>query len=204
MEGAVADANGYRLLQTVNMFETEDRSFETWTAACVSPPYNYGLISRSVLLAKGNMAGIPLPEVVHYYHDIWVAGFWNVYRFARVILLQTLAQLTMRVSSYPELAPMTSRMDRIREKALREVDAMVNDICGSIPYTLGKIDEGGWILKNDVKSISMKAISGYTSVWPLRLALMVKTLSEGQKKYIFDQLAYIKGSMGIRQARPNV
>ena len=95
-------------------------------------------------------------------------------------------------------------MDRIRKKVFREVDIMVNDICTSIPYTPGKVDEGGWILKNDAKSIRMKVISGYTSVWLLRLALMVRTLSNGQKRYIFDRLAYIEGSIGIKQAKPNI
>jgi hypothetical protein len=70
----------------------------------------------------------------------------------------------MRVSLYPELAPMTLCMDRIREKVFREVDAMVSDIRASMPYTIGKVDAGGWILKNSQKSIENKAISGYTSV----------------------------------------
>jgi hypothetical protein len=184
-EGTVADANGYGLLQTINMFEAEDRSFEQWVAAAVDP-YTYGALDRQTLLAQGNQAGIPLPTVIHYYHDPWIAGFWNVYRFARVILLQALAHLTMRVSLYPELAPMTPRMDGIRQKVFREVDAMVNDICASIPYTLGKVDAGGWIMRNPEKSLSNQAISAYTSVWPLRLALMVRTLMDSQKKYIFD------------------
>lgn len=186
------------------MFEAEDRAFEAWTVECGKPPYNYGKLDANVLLAKGNLAGIPLPETVHYYHDVWISGFWNIYRFARVVLLQTLVQLSMRVSLYPELAPMTPRMDRIREKVFREVDAMVNDICSSIPYTLGKVDAGGWIYRRDSNPISMKAISGYTSVWPLRLALLVKTLSDSQRKYIFDQLAYIEGSLGIMGAKPNI
>jgi hypothetical protein len=204
MDGTVADANGHRLLQTINMFEAEDRAFETWAATCLEPPYNYGKIDANVLLAKGNLAGIPLPETVHYYHDPWIAGFWNVYRFARVILLQTLAQLSMRASLYVELSSMTPRIDQIRERVFREVDAMVNDICSSIPYTLGKVDADGWVYRHDSNPISRKAISGYTSVWPLRLALMVRTLSDSQKKYIFDQLAYIEGSLGIMGAKPNV
>ena len=202
-EGAVADANGYGLLQTINIFEAEDRTFEKWAASAANP-YTYGTINRQTLLAHGNRARIPLPEVIHYYQDAWITGFWNVYRFARVILLQTLARLTMRVSLYPELAPMTTRMDRVREKVFREVDTMVNDICASIPYTLGKVDAGGWITRNPEKSLSNKAISGYTSVWPLRLALMVGTPTDSQKRYIFDQLAYIEGSMGIKQAKLNV
>jgi hypothetical protein len=202
-DGTVADANGYGLLQAINMFEAEDRSFEQWAAASVSP-YTYGVLSRDKLLKNGNHAGIPLPEVIHYYHDSWITGFWNVYRFARVVLLQTLAQLTMRVSLYPELAPMNPRMEAIRQKVLLCVDGMVNDIFASIPYTLGKVDANGWILKPDHRSLSSKAISGYTSVWPLKLALMVRTLTDAQRKYIFDQLAYIEGSMGIKQAKPNV
>ena len=203
-ERTIAEANGYRLLQIINMFEAEDQAFETWIASCAEAPYNYVETDATGIAAHGNMAGIPLPKVVHYYHDVWIAGFWNVYRFARVILLQTLAQLTMRVSLYPELAPMNLRMDRIRAKVFSQVDAMVNDICASIPYTLGRVDAGGWTVDNEVNPISLKAISGYTSIWPLRLALMVETLSDFQRKYILDQLAHIEGSMGIKQAKPNV
>ena len=99
---------------------------------------------------------------------------------------------------------MMSRMERIRAKVLSQVDAMVNDICASIPYTLGRVDAAGWTVYNEPNPTNMKAISGYTSIWPLRLALMVKTLSEGQKRHIIEQLAYIEKSMGIKHAKPNV
>ena len=203
-ERATADANGHRLLQMISKFEAEDRSFEHWAAAAVTP-YTYGTIDRQTLLAQGNGAKIPLPDAVHYYHDSWIAGFWNVYRFARIVLMQTLARLAMRVSLYPELAAMTPRMDGIREKVARDVDAMISDIFASIPYTLGKVDKGGWVVKSPKKSLSNKAISGYTSVWPLRLATtMGGTLTDSQQRYIVDQLAYIEGTMGIKQAKPNV
>ena len=73
-EGTVADANGYGLLQLINMFKAEDRSFEEWTAAAVNP-HSYGSLNQEILLAKGNRAGILLPEFISYYHDVWIAGF---------------------------------------------------------------------------------------------------------------------------------
>lgn len=91
-------------------------------------------------------------------------------------------------------------MDLLTAKIFSEVDIMTDDICASIPFTLGKVDANGWTPEHGPGAVGTKAIAGYTSIWPLRLALMVKTLSVEQKRYIFKQLEYIEGSMGIRQA----
>jgi hypothetical protein len=67
LQGRAADPNGYRLLELINRFQAEDHSFDTWAMA--EPPYDYGTIRPEDLLEKGNLAGIPLPPVVHFYHD---------------------------------------------------------------------------------------------------------------------------------------
>lgn len=86
-------------------------------------------------------------------------------------------------------------MDQIGKKVFREVDAVVNDTYVSIPYTLGKVDAYGWVLRSPEKLISQKAIAGYTSVWPLRFALrfalVVRTSTDAQREYIFE---YVLGS----------
>lgn len=92
-------------------------------------------------------------------------------------------------------------MELLKARVIRDIDQMVNDICSSIPYTLGWVDAGGWVVEKG--PTIRKAISGYTSVWPLKLTLMVKTLTDLQKKHIIEQLAFIKGSIGIKQAKPN-
>lgn len=193
------EAAGVQLLQVIEMFEAEERNFEIWRDGAVYP-YSYGILNREALLGQDNVPDIPLPEEIHYYSDVWIAGFWNVYRFARFVLLQTLAKLADRVSMHPELAIKVPEMEQLKTWIFVEIDKMVNEICASIPFCLGKVHENGWISYEG--GVASKAINGLSCIWPLRVALMVKTLSPLQKKYIFDQLRYIQGSFGVRTAVP--
>jgi hypothetical protein len=78
------------------------------------------------------------------------------------------------------------------------IEKMVNDICCSIPYILGEVNERGVTPPN---SQGVKAFAGYTSIWALRITPMVKILSTDRKRFILQQLEYIEGTMGIKQAR---
>jgi hypothetical protein len=176
------------------MGEAENRRFEVWRDTATYP-FIYGLLDRSSLISQGNPDGIPLPKTIHHYQDFWMGVCWNVYRFARLQLLQTLATCVSRAREYPHLQTKFPEMEKIGIKISADIDATVNDTCASIPYILGVVDEQGWTHGVRKSELHKKALTKPNSVWPLRFLLMVKTLSDEQRTYIVEQLDYMNPKM---------
>ena len=186
--------SGARLLRIIFMGLAEDRRYELWRDTA-EYPYLYGFLDRSSLIAQGNPDDIPLPSTIHHYQDLWIGVSWNVYRFARLVLLQTLSQCVSRVREYPDLQYKIPEMEKIGIKISADIEATVDDTCASIPYILGVVDDQGWTHGVYKSTLHTKALAKANSMWPLRCLLMVKSLNAEQKTYIFEQLKYMNPKM---------
>jgi hypothetical protein len=63
---------------------------------------------------------------------------------------------------------------------------------------LQELDGKRWIERG---SQDGKAIAGYTSIFPLKVALSVKGLREEQRAVVGGQLGVLERTLGLRQAR---
>ncbi|KAE9372470.1 hypothetical protein N431DRAFT_558297 [Stipitochalara longipes BDJ] len=120
----------------------------------------------------------------------------NVY-FKSIILLQTLLALTIKVTFHTHLSYAFVEMELLRLKTEKCIHEMVNHISFSVAEVLGNLEEEIWNTRTPQDG---KAAAGYTSMWPLNIALSVKTLSQEQRAYIFRQLNFIHSRLGLRQA----
>ena len=85
-------------------------------------------------------------------------------------------------------------MEKLQLQTNANIVAMVNDISSSVAFIQGVVDEYSWESR---MSHDGKAIAGYTSIWPLKFALSVKTLSEEQTKHILGQLNFMERRLGL-------
>jgi len=124
-------------------------------------------------------------------------GYVHVYRAARIILLQTLFALTIKVTFHSDLSNKFKEMELSKAQAEYNIQDMVNDISLSVSEVLENLEEESW---NKRKSQDDKATAGYVCLWPLNIAFSVKTLGDEQRGDISRQLNFIESRFGLRQA----
>ena len=123
---------------------------------------------------------------------------WNVYRAARIILLQTLLNLGIRALLQTDLSHLAQYMQNLQLQTSKYIYEMVDCISNTTEVVLIKLDGRGW---SERGSQDGKAIAGYTSVFPLKVASSVKMISDEQRKHIGGQLEFIETTLGLRQAQ---
>ncbi len=132
------------------------------------------------------------------YYDLWVAGIWNKYRSTRTMIQSIVLDCISRVTL------VDSKLMQQSWNAIRISQQMVDDLCGSIPYHMGtKIDGGpgndaGIKYPFHVAGATSKeqhrasaTLGGWHLIEPLRIALKVTCLRDGQKEWITQQLIRI-------------
>lgn len=136
---------------------------------------------------------------VDIYYDLWVAEMWNNYRITRIMVqffvLDCISRITWADS--PQLMQQSRNAMRISQQ-------MVDELCGSVPFHLGTKIGGGLgddagveypvnatsvITKNQWRASA--ALGGWQLIEPLRTALKVTCLREGQREWLTQQLIRI-------------
>ena len=134
------------------------------------------------------------PGDVYVYSDMWIANTWNLYRWSRLVLqifvirLATWLQLLVPLDSGPEF-----------QRRAEVTKNLVNDICASVPYSLGyarRLDGKARALK-DEESSPLNAIGGYTTLAPLAMATVIDGVPPEQRLWLRGRLAYIGREKGI-------
>lgn len=136
---------------------------------------------------------------VDIYYDLWVAGMWNYYRTTRIMVQSIVLNCISRITSAD--SPHLIQQSR---NAMRISQQMVDDICGSVPFHMGTKIRGGPgddagveypILATSVRSNGQwrasAALGGWNLIKPLRVALKVSCLREGQREWLTQQLIRI-------------
>ncbi|KAK0111055.1 hypothetical protein ONS95_001435 [Cadophora gregata] len=130
-----------------------------------------------------------------FFDVIWV----NSRRAARITLLQSLVELTLRVHPHSDLHHRLKEMNRVRHAAEDTIQMMADEISISTTSLLAEFEGKRAKACRDGEPIGCVAIAYFLSLAPLGIAIGVKTLSDEQRRYIAGQLAVVSSRIGLRR-----
>lgn len=155
-------ASSQRLLSIIKSIQAEDNNFVTWISTQTEATLRQGTEDSSKDVKE----------------SLLTVGYIDVYRTAQIILLQTLLILTTKSTLHADLDRLFDAMDLLRTQADQNTHEMVNQISFSAAEVLSNLEEKSWRTR---ASQDGKATAGYVSIWPLNIALSVKTLSKERR-----------------------
>jgi hypothetical protein len=168
-----------------------DRRFAEWQDSQVPEfkPTVIGHISRSKY--EPEIAVGYWPGKIDTYLDLSVAGVWNIFRAARLLLITLIIK-----SSDPRVAD-DSCVDH-----LRTANRVVEDMVASIPYHLvdnlpGFLSELGAC--TEIRDPG-RSLGGLLFMHPLYIASKTPFLSRNTREYMRRCLTWIGSNMGLAQA----
>lgn len=146
---------------------------------------------------------------VDVYPDIWVASIWNSYRATMLKIQYTILQ-TLGFMRPPPLSRTAARV----VTAINTVQALVDDICGSVPFHLGTKTFGGPADRREVRypcpdgarggpsddyRKSAAGLGGWFVLEPLKTAARAICLREGQNEWIERQIERVQRIYTIKK-----
>lgn len=120
----------------------------------------------------------------HVYPNIGVIGAYNLYRVARILLNEITLNWCTRNPGWADV--------HVQRRQSETILARLNaDICASVPFALGEVENGGSLPK-----VSM----GIALVWPLYLAATMDGVQESTRAWVITRLDRLGHNLGIQQA----
>lgn len=162
------------------------RKFAQWEESRVAllKPTKIGQIHEKQNRTK--IAAGYWPGRVETYFDLCVAGIWNVFRAARLLLLNLLVQIS-------------PSSEQVRKDAARIVESMI----ASVPYHLTENLQA--FINGQAKHSEIpepgKHLGGLLLMHPLYVAFKSPCLPPDVRLYLQECLLWIGDSMGLGQAR---
>lgn len=150
------------------------------------------LPESSMSKTGSNINNAAFDGIAHVYESKFKARLWNRYRSARLIA----TGMTVRTSTHPVLSQ-NEGLQRQRQAAICHQKVLLNDICASVPYHLGRISTRGSSGSRDGDTPDQAAIDNYENVkareafylvWPLNIACAVSVVPEDQLRWMKRQL----------------
>ncbi|PLB47698.1 hypothetical protein P170DRAFT_456487 [Aspergillus steynii IBT 23096] len=139
------------------------------------------------------------------YPDQTAAGVWNYYRGARIVLQRCLVEVHKRLdpfytSSSPP--PPYPDLDQDRDSMNLEspndiITTMVSDICDTIPFAIGDVDDIG-LQSRRKEGTGLKAIQEFALLWPIWSITQCEQASGEQKELARHTLRRLGLSNGIK------
>ncbi|CAD6575153.1 MAG: hypothetical protein ASARMPREDX12_007132 [Alectoria sarmentosa] len=184
------------LLEITRLSNLLDQRLSAWSNE-VSRDYRFTSIETpDGFFCPSNDSDPRSRNTIHVYGNPVIASMWNVYRGTRITLLYGLmkcltgGQLCGAIDSdCPEIVDMN-------RQSLDTLHELFNDICASVPYLLGEIDQQG----NLQQCRQSKAVGGFLLLWPLRTTLFLDMVDPVRKAWNTKQLEHVKYSLGIQRA----
>ncbi|MCJ1385679.1 hypothetical protein MMC17_008802 [Xylographa soralifera] len=200
------------------MYEAQrvDREIAAWTFE-IPNDWKYTIVG--MIRGMENPATAQYyPGPMHGYHDLWAANIWNNYRsnriFCQMIILNCLERL---IPSWER----TSTSEYC--STIATLQALVNDVCSSVPFHLGFPDTvyqatGSDLPNGDQKlaiddlelplhrpdsstrSKNVASMGGFFLTWQLFVAFNVVSIPEAQRVWLNSRLRCIGDVCGINQA----
>ncbi|RDW57449.1 hypothetical protein BP6252_13787 [Coleophoma cylindrospora] len=128
------------------------------------------------------------PGRVDTYFDLYVAGVWNIFRAARLLLIVLIVNLPNTTGD--------------TDSHIRTANCIVEDMIASIPYHL--TDNLPAFLSELATSIEItdpgRSVGGLLLMHPLYVASKMPFLPEKVRKYMLTCLSWIGSNMGLGQA----
>ena len=202
----LADANG--VLQAAPTIDSEsagkisdllrkgselDHKLQQWGEQ-VSGKYRITVLETAPCSPPSLSSGTQQQRSVHIYSSASMACLWNLWRCTRIVLLRCLQQLIVR-AQHGEMAPIRTSSPADEDQASK-LPSLFSDICASVPYLLGEVDQNGRLHYPN----RCKAVGGFLLLWPLKMMLALGPTDEAQKDWIKKRLNFIGFALGIQQA----
>lgn len=143
LQRTINDRSTPTLSEIIRMSILLDMEMQVWSNE-VPGNYRYTCIEApgcpsSPKASFGTRQNVP----VHHYTSLSMAMMWNMYRSSRILLLHCLLQCLTRVqrthASHQNPVFTTSIFDEAKEN----LQNLFHDICASVPYLVGDIDQEG-------------------------------------------------------------
>ena len=178
-----------RLRRLLAEAQTLDNVLATWANELPSEkPYSIHAVQQDRRVEPGNRI---FDDIVHIYPTVGHAGMWNRYHALRLtvndIMLKTLSIL--------------AESFRLDTKSLEEavhlrILHLADDLCASVPYTLGLIEphhaavHDGTVVPRVPASVhvAVKATTASLLCWPLTMATMLSGIPERHHIYLRNRL----------------
>ncbi|KAF2792378.1 hypothetical protein K505DRAFT_246780 [Melanomma pulvis-pyrius CBS 109.77] len=179
----------FRMLLTTSI--DLNRRFAKWADSRVPgfKPTTIGKVSQRY--DEADIAVGYWPVNVDTYFDLYVAGVWNIFRVARLILLSLIIKLSAILG--------------IKENCIEFIIAgncILEDMLATIPYHLvNNLPAFVSLLSNEAQITEPgRYLGGLLLMHPLYVVSEIPFLSEPTRVYIRKCLAWIGSNMGIGQA----
>ncbi|KIX00977.1 uncharacterized protein Z518_10043 [Rhinocladiella mackenziei CBS 650.93] len=168
-----------------------DRRFAKWQNSRVTEfkPTRVGHVSQSRY--ESQIAVGYWPGKVDTYFDLYVAGVWNIFRAARLLLVALIVKLSDTCGGHDSFMDLSYTANGI-----------VEDMIASVPYHLA--DNLQAFLNELARSTEIadpgKSLGGLLLMHPLYVASKMSFLSEEIREYMRACLTWIGSNMGLGQA----
>lgn len=132
---------------------------------------------------------------IHFYHDIHVAWLWNLFRSCRIHLLEVLKRCDFLLQAHSNTVA-ASGHGSIQEDASATIQDMVSDICSSVPFYMGEVDNKG----NIVPTPTIIPLAGRYALWPFYMAMVSTEDGSETEHWLRSKLELISTLTGARLA----
>ncbi|KAL6722057.1 hypothetical protein ACLMJK_001162 [Lecanora helva] len=172
-----------------------DAQLAEW-GANASGNFAYQILSPFAGSCIGRRVSSQDGPTVHLYSSFSMACLWNFHRCTRIMLNRCMTHCVTESEKLDKSSPARTDMPTIQMQLTSLITSLIDDICASVPYLLGEIDQQG----NLQRSTQNRAVGGLLLIWPLRVAFDIGCAKPAQKVWIRRQLTYIKNIYGINGA----
>ena len=188
------DKTSATLAQTlIEDCQAVDGLLAAW-AASLPQSWDFQAIAEQSSLREGFAgAGISYNGNVHIYPSREIAVAWNRYRAARLICNSIILKATPYCFSMVVEATREEDLSN-RSIAQRNIKALTDDICASIPFHFGRTEglerttEGFGGEASSIAGARGTARGAFLLVWPLLISSMVWGVRDEQRRWIKAQL----------------
>jgi hypothetical protein len=127
------------------------------------------------------------PGKVDTYFDLCVAGAWNIFRTARLLLIALIMQLSMATSDTGSYVELVQDANRTAENMIASIPYHLAD---NLQVFLGKLSTSADIPETG------RTLGGFLLIHPLYVASRMAFLSSPMRDYLRRCLAWIGSRMG--------
>ncbi|THC95485.1 hypothetical protein EYZ11_005040 [Aspergillus tanneri] len=130
------------------------------------------------------------------YQRIAFATIWKYYRAVRIIVQRLTLELNRKLASVAGDSGLDDEIFQRNAEAMDVIENMITDTCRSIPYAFGDIDMLG--SPPPSSEPRMRAIYGYTMLWPLWYIYSCGLATPAQTEQMRSALARVGSALGIK------
>ncbi|MCJ1225005.1 hypothetical protein MMC12_001652 [Toensbergia leucococca] len=175
------------------------KSWRPWSLPIHSPPTPPAvclqLDPKDALQPQDNMAPFSNPSRIDLYLSQPIANLWNFVRLARLHLLRALLDLGKLNAEDPVLEPRLDSMPSL-EHVLQVQCSDVEDICASVPFLLGDVDEAGSLCAG--KEHKPRPSDALGLIWVLVKLCYVPGLHPAVRAWICDIFHRLGSAGGLK------